>query len=412
MATTSEKKKWTVMTYLAGDNNLDQNGEEDLMEMKKTGSTSDINIIAQFDRAGTGVQTKRYYLKKGTSLDADAVESVGEINTGNPETLTDFINWGINHYPADHYLLVLWNHGQGWDDTDIFAGERGGVARLMRPGRIRHAFFRTSVVQAAKLSATNTTQSRAILIDDDAKDFLDNCEMKNVLNNTRQTLGRKLDILGMDACLMSMVEVGYQVKDSVLYTVGSEETEPGDGWPYDTIMEALSRNADMSPADFSRLIVKHYIDSYKGMREAVTQSACDLSASPAIAGAVKKLASALKSSLKNVSTRAIIADVRNRVQEYTVVDNIDLVDLCRLLKESSLPVTIKNVCDLVITAVQGKPGYVISSSYSGSTMKRSNGVAIYFPTRSVSPLYSCLDFTRKTGWGSFLKAYITTTRSR
>lgn len=412
MATISEKKKWTVMTYLAGDNNLDQNGEEDLMEMKKTGSTSGIHIIAQFDRAGTGVQTKRYYLKKGTSLDADAVESVGEINTGNPETLTAFINWGINHYPADHYLLILWNHGQGWDDTDIFAGERGGVARLMRPGRIRHAFFRTSVVQAAKLSATNTTQSRAILIDDDAKDFLDNSEMKNVLNNTRQTLGRKLDILGMDACLMSMVEVGYQVKDSVLYTVGSEETEPGDGWPYDTIMEALSRNADMSPAELSRLIVKYYIDSYKGMREAVTQSACDLSASPAIAGAVKKLASALKSSLKNVSTRAIIADVRNRVQEYTVVDNIDLVDLCRLLKDASLPVTIKNACDLVITAVQGKPGYVISSSYSGSTMKRSNGVAIYFPTRNVSPLYSRLDFARNTGWGAFLKAYITATRSR
>jgi len=412
MANSAEKKKWTIMAYMAGDNNLDQNGVEDIEEMKQTGSTSGIHVIVQFDRAGAGQQTKRYYLKKGTSLDADAVQSVGETNTGNPDALIDFISWGVANYPSEHYLLVLWNHGQGWDDTDIYAGERETGARLRRPGRVRHAFFRTSVEQAAQLSASDKAQARAILLDDDAKDFLDNLEMKRVLQETQKMIGRKLDILGMDACLMNMAEVGYQVKDSVLYTVGSEETEPLDGWPYDTILTALSKQPNMSPIELSKLIVKYYINSYKGSGEAVTQSACDLSVSSTVASAVKKLASALKAGLKNGTTRAMISDSRNRVQEYDVPDNIDLVDLCKLLKTLKVSATIKNACDQVMGAIQGNAGLVISSGYFDKSMKRSNGVAIYFPTRSVSPLYARLDFTKKTGWGTFLKAYINATRSR
>ena len=412
MPNSVEKKKWTIMTYMAGDNNLDQNGAEDIEEMKQTGSTAEIQVIVQFDRAGAGQQTKRYYLKKGTSLDDDAVQSVGETNTGSPDALIDFIRWGVTNYPAEHYLLVLWNHGQGWDDTDIYAGERGAGARLTRPGRVRNAFFRTSVEQTAQLSASDAAQARAILLDDDAKDFLDNLEMKRVLQETQKMIGRKLDILGMDACLMNMAEVGYQVKNSVLYTVGSEETEPVDGWPYDTILAALSKQPDMSPIEFSKLIVKYYINSYKGSGEAVTQSACDLSASLTVASAVKKLASALKTGLKNGTTRTMISDARNRVQEYDVPDNIDLVDLCKLLKASTVPATIKNACDQVMGAIQGNSGLVISSGYCDKSMKRSNGVAIYFPTRTVSPLYSRLDFPKKTGWGAFLKAYIAATRSR
>mgnify|MGYP001567417954 FL=1 len=151
MTNSTAKKKWTIMTYMAGDNNLDVNGVIDLKEMKKTGSTPDVNVVVQFDRAGEGLQTKRYYLQKGTSLNTDAVQSIDETNTGSPDSLIDFINWGIINYPADHYLLILWNHGQGWDDTDIYAGERGVRERLTRPGRVRHAFFRTSVEKAAKL---------------------------------------------------------------------------------------------------------------------------------------------------------------------------------------------------------------------------------------------------------------------
>jgi hypothetical protein len=409
---TGSKKKWTVMVYLAGDNNLDHNGVIDLNEMKKTGSTPDINVIAQFDRAGAGGPTSRYFLKKGTSLGADAVQSLEETNSGSPDALFDFIKWGVTGYPADHYLLVLWNHGQGWDDTDIYADERGAGARLLRSNRVRHAFFRSSVVEAARLANVNAKSARAILLDDNAKDFLDNIEMKKVLKAAKKLIGRKLDIVGMDACLMSMAEVGYQMRDSVCYTVGSEQTEPLDGWPYDTILASLSQNPGMPPDTLGKTIVQNYVASYKGSSDAVTHSTCDLSASAAFADSVRNLVSVLKAGLTDGTTRATISDARNRVQEYEVNANVDLIDYCRLLGKAAVPDMIKNACNNVITALQSSPKMVIASGYYGPEMKGSNGVAIYFPTRTVSPLYSKLDFTKKTGWGTFLKKYVAVTRSR
>lgn len=400
------------MVYLAGDNNLDHNGVIDLNEMKKTGSTPDINVIAQFDRAGTGTPTRRYFLKKGTSIDVDAVQSMGETDSGSPDALLDFIKWGVTGYPADCYLLVLWNHGQGWDDTDIYADERGPGARLLRSNRIRHAFFRSSVVEAARLANANGKSARAILLDDNAKDFLDNLETKKVLKAAKKLIGRKLDIVGMDACLMSMAEVGYQMRDSVCYTVGSEQTEPLDGWPYDTILASLSQNPGMPPDTLSKTIVQNYVAFYRGSSDAVTHSACDLTNSTAFAGSVKNLATVLKAGLTNGAIQAAISDARNRAQEYEVNDNIDLVDYCRLLGKASVPDVIRNACNNVISALQSSPKMVIASGYYGPEMKGSNGVAIYFPTRTVSPLYAKLDFTKKTGWGTFLKKYVAVTRSR
>ncbi|MEK7810288.1 MAG: clostripain-related cysteine peptidase, partial [Pseudomonadota bacterium] len=105
---------------MAGDNSLDPEGVQDLKEMKKVGSTDKVNIVAQFDRAA-GHVARRYYLRIGGIVTGDAVASLGTVNTGDPKFLNDFIRWGVKNYPADHYLLVLWNHGQGWDDTDIYA---------------------------------------------------------------------------------------------------------------------------------------------------------------------------------------------------------------------------------------------------------------------------------------------------
>jgi hypothetical protein len=403
-------RKWTIMLYLAGDNNLDANGMIDILEMKKVGSTAGFNVIVQFDRAGAGIPTMRYYLQKGTSLQADVVESLGETNTGKPDVLLDFIKWGAEKYPAEHYMLVLWNHGQGWDDTDIFAGERTRGSRLLRTNLIRHAIFRTSVMNAAKMSARNRKTSRAILIDDDAKDFLDCLEMKKVMEDARSFLGRKIDILGMDACLMVMAEVGYQMRDSVLFTVGSEETEPLDGWPYDSILGNLSENPGLTPRELSKIIVEKYIGYYKVKGEEVTQSACDLTVSSYFADAITILAGALTKGISDTKTRALIANARNRAQEYQVNDNIDLLSFCNLLKASLGSGTIASACDLVIEAVKGKKGIVFAAGYNGSSMKQSHGLAIYFPTRTISSLYARLDFAKQTGWGTFLKTYILATQ--
>jgi hypothetical protein len=407
MSNNVKSKSWTLMVYMAGDNNLDPEGVQDLKEMKKVGSSDKLNIIAQFDRAA-GHVARRYYLKKGGIVTGDAVESLGMVNTGDPKALYDFIQWGINNYPADHYLLVLWNHGQGWDDTDIYADERHRALRRPAGGRARHALFHTPVRRAME-SAKDNQIARAILLDDNAKDFLDNQEMKKVLADTAKLLKRKIDILGMDACLMSMAEVGYQIRGSADFTVGSEQTEPGAGWPYNTILKELAKEPAMTPRDLSALIVDKYLSSYTNADQ-VTYSACDLSKAGTLAATVTKLASALKGCLGDSAACQRILAVRCQVQSYEVKDNIDLVDFCSLLIKSGAGTAIEKACKGVVDAV-GK-GYVIRQGYKGSDVKNSNGVAIYFPTNAVSPLYAGLDFSKKTGWDGFLKSYLTAVRSR
>ena len=65
--------------------------------------------------------------------------------------------------------------------------------------------------------------------DDRSGDCLDNRELKRVLGTAHQLLGRKVDLVGMDACLMTMIEVAYQIRDHAKILVGSEEVEPGTG---------------------------------------------------------------------------------------------------------------------------------------------------------------------------------------
>ena len=428
MAQMSKGKQWTVMVYLAGDNNLDTAGVGDLEEMKKVGSTKDVNVIAQFDRQGSRLKTNRYYLRKGESLENDKVASLGETNTGDPKVLEGFIECGAEKYPAQHYLLVVWNHGAGWDDTNIYREARrtlalnitrkksvlekslGAARKAVKLSQIRaisrrgfrRALFRTPIEKALV--------ARAIAFDDNAQDFLDNIEMKKLLSSAKKTFGRKIDIVGMDACLMSMAEVLYQMRDSVEFAVGSEEVEPGDGWPYDTILAELARKPTVSPRQLVAVIVEKYLASYSA-GDSVTQSACDLSKSEAMAAAIDKLAKALIDNLSSETVRMTILNARNQVQSYEVSDYVDLVDFCDLVKSSTSQAPIPSACQAARDAAIAK-GFVIKSGYKGAPMGHSSGLSIYFPTREISPLYANLDFVNKTAWGKFLQEYVESTSRR
>jgi hypothetical protein len=424
MATT--EKRWTVMVYLAGDNNLDSAGVIDLKEMKKVGSTDQVNVIAQFDRQGKDIATNRYYIRKGGTLAKDVVKSLGETNMGDPRVLEDFIKWGVMNYPAQHYLLVVWNHGNGWNDENVYrmarntlklnirrrgevvlpakgaAKESVSIRRIRAIGgkKFRRALFHTSIMKAVT--------TRGIAYDDDAQDFLDNIEMKSVLSSAKKILNHKVDILGMDACMMSMAEVAYQLRDSVSLTVGSEEVEPGDGWPYDRILTKLTKKPTMMPSEVATTIVNEYLASYPA-NAGVTQSACDLAKSGVLASTVDQLADALNNHLSDTVARATIVECRLQTQAYDTPDYIDLYDFCYLLEGKSGLADIQTACSAVKNAIQ-RDGVIIGSGYKGKNVEHSKGLSIYFPLKSLSSLYSTLDFTKKTAWGKFLQGYLSYTR--
>ena len=85
--------------------------------------------------------------------------------------------------------------------------------------------------------------------------FLDNVELKRVVAAAKKKIGRNLDILGMDACLMSMAEIRIPIgcDGAGFYRRLRNRLEPGDGWPWHHIDWAISpKNPNMKPRDLSK----------------------------------------------------------------------------------------------------------------------------------------------------------------
>src|SRR5581483_10130123 len=131
---------------------------------------------------------------------------------------------------------------------------------------------------------------RGIAYNDGSGDCLDNRELKQVVAHAHRALGRPLDVVGMDACLMTMLEVAYQLRDHARILVGSEEPEPGAGWPYVTILGDLVARAAMTPAELGAAVVRRYAEFYGPDGPDVTQSAIDLGKLDDMVSAVERLA--------------------------------------------------------------------------------------------------------------------------
>lgn len=403
--------KWTFMVYLAGDNNLQEYGTIDLEEMKTVGSSPDLSLVAQFDCMADQT-TRRYHLTANHTLDGDCVAALPETNTGDPQVLVDFITWACTTYPADHYALILWNHGAGWKDEDIYRVARDGAladeiprgqVRALSSGRVGRALFSTTVEQMA-VEATK----RAILFDDSAADFLDNIEMKRALQQAAPAFNGRLDLLGFDACLMSMIEVHYQLRDTCQVVVGSQEVEPGDGWPYDEVLSRLAADPTMTPEALGRAVVDAYVGWYQKTYPSldVTQSAVSLSRIEPVAAATTDLADVLRQSLAATQTLGLLFQALRSAQSFTDRDYVDVAHFCGLLAESDEEGTIGAPARTIVERLAGDSSPVIAEAHHGTMVEDAAGLSIYLPTRVLSPLYSGLDFAQQHHWDDFLADFV------
>jgi len=124
------KKPWTVMVYLAADNNLKDFGVFSLQQMKAA-ANENINVLAEFD-TGPAYESKRFHFKGEdpyASINDDLVQIFRPANSADPDNLVDFIRWGAAHYPAHHYFVIVWGHGAGVDDAFPRANDATFVSR-------------------------------------------------------------------------------------------------------------------------------------------------------------------------------------------------------------------------------------------------------------------------------------------
>jgi hypothetical protein len=400
------ERKWTVMIYMAGDNNLDSDGISDLKEIKRVGSTNEVGILAQFDRAGSKPHTKRYYLrnrKESPRIKDDEVADLGETDSGDGKELTKFIKWGMEKYEAERYLVIIWGHGTGAYDEDIYYAD----SRTLRRNLKRRGIFRRRAAFTETLNNAGVDfgfeHLEVIAPDDDAKDFIDNVELKEALKNVE----KRIDILGMDACLMSMAEVCYQVRESVGITVGSEAEEDLDGWPYEEFLQKLVDEPTMSAEKLAGTVVEEFAKMYEDHEGAEsTLAACDLAQLKELTQKVDKLSVALLNNLSSDEVLQAIVFARFRAWSDEDFFSVDLGDFCELLTKSCKNDEIKEACNDLASFIESDR-FVINRAAIG-TAKFAKGLGIYFPSDEFSKLYRHLDFVdpKVTRWAEFVEKFL------
>ena len=400
-------RKWTFMVYLAGDNNLEEHGRSDLEEMKEVGSSPEVTIVAQFDRMQEGA-TRRYHLTKGGTVEEDEVEAhLGETNTGDPRELARFLAWAMNEYPAERYALVLWNHGLGWKEEDVYGvAQASGVYHATRAqalASLADGFVARTERPPLFASTVDSVLARGIAYDDTSCDFLDNGELKRALGCGLLFGGaERFSLLGFDACLMNMLEVAYQVKDVTEYLVGSQETEPSGGWPYGPILRALVDRPAMDGEELARVVVDSYVASYVA-GENLSQSALNLAHIRDVVYALDEMCAYVLD--HEQECELIMGRASRRAQKFSDPDYKDLHDLCRQLRDRSdrvpeLQARSQAVMDLIVPAGYGR--FVCAEGHRGYRLVRANGVSIYFPHHEMSPFYKRLDFASESLWDDML----------
>lgn len=390
---TAGQAAWTVMVYIDGDNNLENAAIDDLNELEDAGSTANVNIVVQMDRIdghdasnGDWTSTRRYYVTADpngydSTIVSTMVQDMGELNMGNPNTLVNFVSWAQTNYPATNYLLVLWDHGAGW---------KSYTANIFKKGML---------TQVEK-----TEPVKGICFDDTDNDYLDTPDLQTAFNTMTSGGANPIDITGLDACLMAMLEIGYEIHPYSSYMVGSEENVPFDGWDYQNTFNWLISNPGSTPPQVASQIVTDYMNFY-GLAGNETHSAVVLSQMGTLASAVDTLATDLGN---NINTYFYdILDARDQVEEYGDPDYIDLYHFAQLLQGLIPDAQIQTDTQNVMNAITAS---IINEGH-GASNPDSYGLSIYFPYGRddyLSRYETETQFAQNTNWDEFLTTYYTT----
>ena len=239
----SHATQWGIYLYLCGSDLESDNGAAsiDIEEIVKAKISDDIKVVIETGGARTwqndtvnSSKIERYVVSEN---DIIKVEDKRQSCMGNAETFTDFLRFCEERFPAEHKILILWDHG---------GGSAQGVA-----------YDENFANNALSLKEMYDSFTSVYGSSPDKKPF---------------------DIIGFDACLMASLEVAKTCKNFGNYMVASQAIEPGNGWSYTDFLEYLSKNPHISGQDVAKLLVDSYIhgcEEYDTL-DAATLSAVDL----------------------------------------------------------------------------------------------------------------------------------------
>ncbi|MBF0547267.1 MAG: hypothetical protein HQM08_22695 [Candidatus Riflebacteria bacterium] len=346
------EKEWTFAVFLNAHNNLDPYAVTNLEQMSRVGSTDNLNIVSMTDRQTDSCSYQ--YIEKGN---IKTLQELGSVDMGDYKVLEKFGHWVKDNYPAKHYMFIVWNHGSGWNKD-------------------------------------SSAVTKGISYDDGSGNHITTPQLGQALADIKKTIGHNIDIFGMDACLMQMMEVSYEIKDHCDYILGSEETEPGDGYPYDNFLKCLTPG--VSVEDFGKGMVKEFQTAYNGGcfgHSDVTTSLVKTSALNDLKDAIDGFAKlAISGNFSKEFKAALVS-----VQKFYYTTNIDLIHFATLIKAAVKDQGMKDACQKLLDSAKAA---IPQNGATGTTMKNASGLAIYFPQSSSSfdKSYSTLAYGQVGQW--------------
>lgn len=402
------RPRWTVLIYMQAANNLQPYSLQNVAQLASVGSSADLNIVLQWKQIPSSFSSncngacapsfygvRRYLIHQQSTAVQNAIannsdttgllsdrlpdptntttvntagfkdalpDSNGKVNgtldMGSWQSLRDFVQWGTKTYPADNIALVIWDHGSGWRNVYRSVGKKGA----QRAG------------------------TRAVAQDDETQDEIETWEIPGALAAATQPI----DMLILDCSLEQMTEVAYEVRNSARLMMGSEESPPGPGYPYDKWLGHLKTNiASYSACDLGHTIIQDfvtnpaYVNDTQQYANELTQSMLDLTQMSSLATAVNNFGTVLGGHVLDQAT--ILLAARNNAQHYAApsyIDNKDLYDYADHVRTTTGASDLQQAALNVQNALTGANGAILDAAHGPSGQTGSHGLAIYVPAPS------------------------------
>ncbi len=203
------------MVYMGGDNNMSSVLEENFMSMQKGVEGFTLLVFVDRDEGEDGI-----YLvgDGGVTL---LKEYEGDVNSGNPNTLVDFVKFVKDGYGTGKYALIIWDHGDGWYSSHSVVFDMGSGSSI----------------------------------------GISDGELRRALSSIKEILHKRIDLLIFDACSMGQIEVMGEIYGYADYVIASQGLIPLEGLPYEDVMKTFSQEGDKKEAGIR--IVDDFVEFYK-----------------------------------------------------------------------------------------------------------------------------------------------------
>lgn len=260
----SGERQWSILIYMAADNNLEASAIEDLNEMEFSNlDTDEVNILALVDRNngydssnGNWSETRLYKIKtgkkSGTEIQSEEIEfsrlGLGpgknvELDLSDGLILQHTLDFMISKYPANHYGLIIWGHGTGWRNDDVNENDIPSTYK-------------------------------GFAFDENSGTYMSLYQLNKAVENVFSE--KAIDFIGFDTCFGGCLEVMYEFKDSALYAVGSEGLLLSSGWNYEIFFNCISLASSKSAETLCKCAIEQFSQVY-GSSARASICAVDLS---------------------------------------------------------------------------------------------------------------------------------------